>query len=197
MLAVISSAQYDMDIKVRLLAKEDTPQIQKIIEKNRDRLKRYFPKTVDAVKDRDSAKLFVEQKIQQAFNRELFYFVIIFCESEIIGNVTIKHIDWTVPKCELSYFIDKEYEGRGYTSTVMQSIVKHCFEELKIEKLYLRIAPENMASKKIAQKNGFTKEGFMRREYRTGEGALIDIEYYGLLRNENASQQCAGTSQEN
>lgn len=180
-----------MEIKVRLLAKEDTPQIYKLIESNRERLRKYFPKTTDAIKDINTAQLFVEQKMQQVLHRELFFFVILYIENEIIGNVTIKNIDWTVPKCELSYFIDQAYEGRGYTSRVMPEIVKHCFEELGMEKLYLRIAPENMASIKIAEKSGFTKEGLMKKEYRTGEGALIDIAYYGLLSSESTSNKQA------
>lgn len=180
-----------MDIKIRLLTKEDTPQIYRLIESNRDRLRRYFPKTTGAIRDLNTAQLFVEQKMQQALRKELFFFVILYIENEIIGNVTIKNIDWTVPKCELSYFIDQAYEGKGYTSRVMPEIVKHCFEELGMEKLYLRIATENIASKSIAQKNGFIQEGLMRNEYRTGEGALIDIAYYGLLSSESASNEQA------
>lgn len=51
-----------------------------------------------------------------------------------------------------------------------------------MEKLYIKFNPENRGSKKVAIKNGFEKEGYMKREYRTGQGDLTDVERYGLLK---------------
>ena len=175
-----------MDITLRLVTKEDAPQVRHLIAKNKVRLRRYLPQTAGAGKNLTAAQRFVEEKIRQALRRELFYFVLVRNQQEIIGNITVKNIEWTVPKGELSYFIDQDYEGKGYISLALHWVVKHCFETLALEKLYVRIAPDNIPSKKVVRKHGFSREGLLRQEYRTGEGALVDVEYYGLLRSDYA-----------
>lgn len=170
-------------MKVRLIEKEDFEELYNLIERNRERLLMYFPKTSVTIKDLDKAKKFVKQKVKQALEREQFCFVIsLYSNNTIIGMVMVKNIDWTIPKGELAYFIDENYEGIGITSNAVKYVVEYCFKELEMEKLYIKFNPENVGSKRVAIKNGFEKEGFLKREFRTGLGELSDVERYGLLR---------------
>lgn len=170
-------------MQVRLVEKEDFEDLYNLIEKNRERLIRYFPKTSAAIKDLEAARKFTKQRVKQAIEREQYCFVIAKkSPAELIGLVMVKNIDWTIPKGELAYFIDENYEGLGITSNAVKWVVEYCFEQLEMEKLYIKFNPENMGSKKVAIKNGFEKEGFLKREFRTGNGELTDVERYGLLR---------------
>ncbi|WP_371860456.1 GNAT family N-acetyltransferase [Segetibacter aerophilus] len=113
---------------------------------------------------------------------------ILFCgvfkkQHPIIGNVMVKNIDWSVPKGELAYFIDAEQEGKGFTSNAVELVKNYAFEDLKIEKLYIKIDPRNLGSKRVAINNGFEKEGYFKHEYRTGYGDVTDVERYGLVNN--------------
>ncbi|GEO09011.1 hypothetical protein SAE01_15070 [Segetibacter aerophilus] len=95
----------------------------------------------------------------------------------------VKNIDWSVPKGELAYFIDAEQEGKGFTSNAVELVKNYAFEDLKIEKLYIKIDPRNLGSKRVAINNGFEKEGYFKHEYRTGYGDVTDVERYGLVNN--------------
>jgi len=171
------------EMLVRLIEKEDGEELYSLVERNRERLIMYFPKTSGIIKDPETAKKFARQKVKQALEREQFNFVIALkSHPEIIGMVMVKNIDWTIPKGELAYFIDENYEGIGITSNAVKWVVNHCFGELEMEKLYIKFDPENLGSKKVAIKNGFEKEGFLKREFRTGLGELTDVERYGLLK---------------
>lgn len=171
------------EIQIRLIAKEDFTELYNLIERNRERLVTYFPKTSQSIKDLAEARKFAKVKVRQADGKEQFCFVITSIDSDkIIGMILLKNIDWTVPKGELAYFIDAVFEGKGITSSALKLVVEHSFKELKIEKLYIKFDPENLASKRVAIKNGFEKEGLFKREFRTGQGALTDVERYGLLR---------------
>jgi ribosomal-protein-serine acetyltransferase len=171
------------EIQVRLIEKEDFASLFEVIEKNRSRLLKYFPATSAAISDIEAAKKFVLLKLRQAAKREQLYFVVISKNtSKIIGSVILKNLDWNVPKGELAYFVDADYEGTGITSRAVKWLVQYAFDELKIEKLYIKCSPDNTGSKQVAIKNGFLKEGHMKREYRTGEGLLTDMERYGLLK---------------
>nr|WKN37500.1 GNAT family N-acetyltransferase [Tunicatimonas sp. TK19036] len=174
----------DSDIRLRLVTIEDAPQLHRVIKSNMIRLKRYLPKTAKAGQSLHAAKRFVEEKIRQASHRKLFCFVIITKQQEIIGTINLKNLDWSVPKGELSYFIDQDHLRKGYTSAAVAWIVKYAFEKLKLEKLYAKVAPDNVASQKTVLKNGFIQEGYLRQEYRTGDGELIDTQYYGLQKSD-------------
>lgn len=163
---------------------EDVPEIHRVVKDNMARLKRYLPKTAEAGRSSYAARRFVEDKIREASHRRLFCFVILTEQHKIIGNVTLKNLDWSIPKGEISYFIDQSHLRKGYTSAAVGWVVHHAFEKLDLEKLYVKVAPDNMASQKTVLKNGFVKEGLLRQEYRTGEGDLVDTEYYGLLRSD-------------
>jgi len=103
-------------------------------------------------------------------------------EGKLAGAIFLKNFDFTIPKCELGYFIDKEYEGKGVTSKATTKIVRYCFDNLKLNKIFLRAAATNFPSKKVAEKNGFITEGILRKDFKTEAGELIDVVYYGLLK---------------
>jgi RimJ/RimL family protein N-acetyltransferase len=172
------------DIEIRLITKEDANAFYELVEKNRTRLTTYFPKTLAAIRDLDSTKDFIELKTREATNKEGFWFLIIDTPgNQIIGSIVIKDPDHSVPKCELAWFIDEAKEGKGITSKAAQWVINFCFTELKMEKICTKINPANQGSRRIALKNGFVREGYLKNEYRNGHGILTDVEYYGLVKD--------------
>ena len=115
--------------------------------------------------------------------KKLLYPFGLFHEGELMAVVLVKNIDWRIPKCELGYFIDQSKEGKGIMTVLVNNTLAYCFDELKMEKVFLRISLENMASIKIAEKTGFEKEGLLRKEFKTETGELIDVLYYGKVKS--------------
>src|SRR3954466_10144564 len=144
------------ELQVRLIEKEDFEEIYSLIDRNRDRLITYFPRTSSTIKDLEAAKKFAKQKARQALEREQYNFVMTLTDRPaLIGMVMVKNIDWTIPKGELSYFVDVNFQGIGITSSAVKWVVDYCFGELEMEKLYIKFDPENLGSKRVAIKNGF------------------------------------------
>ena len=170
------------DIQIRLIEAKDYQQLFEVIERNRARLLQFFPETSQSIIDVDTAINFTHLKMKLALKREQFFFVIVLMgKSEIIGSVILKNINWNVPKGELAYFIDGDYEGKGITTFAVRWLVNHAFKQLQMEKLFIKVNPYNYGSRKIAMKNGFELEGLLKREFRTGKGELTDVERYGLI----------------
>ena len=94
----------------------------------------------------------------------------------------MKNLDWNVPKAELGYYIDRKYEGKGITTKALTRIISFCFNDLQLSKLYIRTHEENISSRKVAERNGFTLEGTIRKDYKTTDGRLVDLMYFGLVR---------------
>ncbi|MCL5028997.1 MAG: GNAT family N-acetyltransferase [Bacteroidetes bacterium] len=54
-----------------------------------------------------------------------------------------------------------------------------------MNKVFLRIAEDNISSRRVAEKNGFIVEGILRQDFNISEGERIDVIYYGLLNQLN------------
>lgn len=170
---------------IRLIRQEDAEQFLELVMANRPYISNYFQTTSKTVYDKKSAKEYIKTKINLANDKVHYCFVIEdISEHKLSGSLFLKNFDWTIPKCELGYFIDKNKEGKGITTKATAEIIKFCFDRLKLNKLFLRAAADNFPSRKVAEKNGFIAEGIIRNDFKTENGVLIDVVYYGLLREQ-------------
>lgn len=96
----------------------------------------------------------------------------------------IKNIDYSLAKCELGYFIDIDFEGKGITSQAVKNVLDFCFGEIKMNKVTICTSLVNTASQRVATKHGFVQEGMLRQEFKNGKGQLEDILYFGLLKQD-------------
>lgn len=155
-----------------------------LVDANRGRIARYFPNVAVENRDIGSTMLFVAERMRLAEKGELVSYVLWDGHSNrIAGSIFLKSFDRHVQKCELSFFIDHNYEGKGITTKAVALLAGHCFRELHLNKVYMRIAEDNIPSRRVAEKNGFMAEGILRQDFRTPAGDYIDVVYYGLLRN--------------
>jgi RimJ/RimL family protein N-acetyltransferase len=162
---------------------KDAAGILELVATNRERLTDYFPGTTARVQDRASAKSFVADKIAEAEKKDQFTFMIYdTAVKKCAGMMYVKSIDWRIPKAEIAYFIDKAYEGKGIITKAVGCITDYCFSVFGMNKLFLRAAQNNTGSKRVAEKNGFMLEGTLRKDFRTGDGKLIDLYYFGLIK---------------
>jgi len=167
---------------IKQLQKEDVLDYFQFIDSNRDRIAQYFPTTIEKIEDIESTDSYIASKIELSNKKESFYFIIIdTLKKKISGSLILKNLDWNVQKCEISYFIDKKYEGKGITTKALSQLTGYCFKELKLNKAYLRIAKDNSPSIRVAEKNGFEREGILHQDFKLTNGNCIDVIFYGLL----------------
>ena len=168
---------------LRLLQLGDLDAYFEMVRRNRKRLADRFIGTVSRTKTLEEAQEFVEEMIRHTISNTYFPYVIVDeNESRIIGFIDLKNIDWSIPKTQIGFYIDEGYEGKGIISQAVSKIIDYCFDEKGFEKLFMRIHPENMAAKKVAEKCGFELEGTIRRDYKTPSGQLVDLLYFGKVK---------------
>lgn len=97
---------------------------------------------------------------------------------------------------ELSYQLyDERFAGRGMMSEAVQRLVDYLFSAKKANRIHLVIVPGNGASRRIAEKCGFTLEGTVRGAFFNG-GRSQDVLLFSLLRDDprpwHASEGGAG-----
>ena len=167
---------------IRPVTMEDATDYFALIDSNRERISTYFPFTSNANTDLESTKRYLSERI--AFAEKNLVTILIIKDDftkKIAGAIIFKDVDWTIPKCELGFFMDQQFEGNGLMTKCLLLVIDFCFREAKLNKLFLRISPENLSSIRVAEKTGFMKEGIIRNDFKTGDGKLKDLIYFGLL----------------
>jgi RimJ/RimL family protein N-acetyltransferase len=81
----------------------------------------------------------------------------------IIGTISLPHVDRQGLKAEIGYTLAVNYWGQGLATEAVKIIVDYCFTDLGLWRLEAYLLPENVASVRVLEKNGFRCEGFCRQ----------------------------------
>lgn len=164
---------------------DDTNIFFELIENNRERISTYFPGIVGFTKTLEETKAHIEERIAGAESgKYMIYLITDTSNNKIAGVVQMKDIDFNARKREFGIFIDEAYLKQGIATKSILASIDYCFNNLKLNKVFVRIAEENTASRGVAEKCGFKVEGILRQDFMTSDGKLIDLYYYGLLKEE-------------
>jgi ribosomal-protein-alanine N-acetyltransferase len=148
---------------------------------NEDRLKRYFPKTLEQNLNPDLSNIFVEKKIRQFNKKEEFLFTIKGnVDYKVVGLIYIKEVDWTKKQGEFAYALDYNIEGQGVMTKSIELLSDYAFETLYLEKLQIIVHNNNKGSLKVAENNNFTWIKTLPREFTPPGESPLNMELYEL-----------------
>lgn len=82
------------------------------------------------------------------------YAVVLKDTDELIGMVGMGLED-TLNEVEMAYFIDEDYQGKGYATEALEALFQWCMGVSKIPYMILTIDCANTVSCKVATKAGF------------------------------------------
>jgi ribosomal-protein-serine acetyltransferase len=157
----------------------DASSLFKLIDSNREMLGDYFPMSVEHNTSVMASRGYVlERNSDRKQGKSLFAGIFMPGGKQLIGQICAKDINWRVPKCEMGYFLDKDFLQKGIGSAAVKLFSDHCFKELKMAKITLRIEPQNLASKKLAAACGFEMIGVAKNDFRSSEGRLMECELW-------------------
>jgi ribosomal-protein-serine acetyltransferase len=94
--------------------------------------------------------------------------------------IGLHDIDWVNRKTEIGYWISQEYQGLGIISRSCRALISYTFEHLKLHRLEIQCAKQNLASRRIPEKLGFQQEALLRESIFL-HGEFSDLILYGLL----------------
>jgi ribosomal-protein-alanine N-acetyltransferase len=98
----------------------------------------------------------------------------------IIGHFKIQPQNY---RAEIGYMILPEYHGQGIVAEAIKEVVRYGFEEMNLHSIEAIIDPNNLASERVLQKNGFVKEAHIL-ENEFFDGKFIDTVIYSLLKRD-------------
>jgi len=163
------------------IAEKDAWKLCDFIISNTERLKRYFPKTLEQNLTPDLSRNFVVKKVKEFNANEEFLFKLKEKKNRtIIGLVYIKELHWDTKQAELAYCIGYQYEGQGWMYESVKALSGYAFDTLGLKTLQIIVHKTNFGSVKVAEKCGYTWRRILLKEHKPpGENAL-DMELYEL-----------------
>lgn len=101
-----------------------------------------------------------------------------------IGNAGLHQIERTNRTAEFGIFIgNKQYWNNGYGSEVTQLMLRHGFDTLNLNRIYLYVYETNPRAIHVYEKIGFVREGVLRQStYRNGR--YLDSFLMSMLKSE-------------
>jgi [ribosomal protein S5]-alanine N-acetyltransferase len=132
------------------------------------------PKTVE-----DEAKWLRQSSKKAKDNFEHNY--AIFYSNKLIGGCGIKIDQHRKFIGEIGYFIDEEYWNKGITTKVVKLLEKIGFDKLGLKRITIIMDLNNKASRKVAIKNNYKKEGIMKKSI-DNNGKFCDVYLYAKVK---------------
>lgn len=100
----------------------------------------------------------------------------------LAGVIGLGHADWATGVSEVGYWAGPAARGHGYVTEALRAMAAHAFER-GLTRIELLAAVGNVASQRVAERAGFTREGVLRQA-RPVPGGRADMVVFGLLEGE-------------
>ncbi|WP_346881996.1 GNAT family protein [uncultured Algibacter sp.] len=148
---------------------------------NEDRLKRYFPKTLEQNLTPDLSNIFVEKKVKQFQLKEEFLFTIKHIETkDLVGLVYIKELDWNKKQGEFAYCIGYPFKGKAIMTRAVNALSEYAFSNLELETLQIIVHKSNTPSLAVAKNCNFSWIKTLHNEYTPPGETSQNMELYEL-----------------
>lgn len=98
-----------------------------------------------------------------------------------LGNVALHVMAPELGEAMLSYGITREARGHGYTTRAVRLVCRWGFETARFQRLTAGTAPGNVASQRVLERAGFSREGLERSRLPGADGDRVDNVLWSLL----------------
>lgn len=163
---------------LRRYVADDLDELWRVVQAERDRLGEWMP-WVEHTRSRDDQKAWLDRVIADLDNLDGSA---VFAAGELAGGVGLSFDPFGISG-EIGYWIRADCEGRGLVTRGARALIDLAFHERGVHRVVIRAGVENVRSRAVAERLGFTFEGVARGEGR-GTGGFYDLAVYGLLQDE-------------
>lgn len=101
---------------------------------------------------------------------------------EIVGGGALHHLDAERAIVEIGYWVFPSARGRGVGTRIARMLAEHAFS-LGVERVAAYVNVGNVASERVLERAGYTREGVVRSLPRP-DGLRVDKTLFSLLRGE-------------
>ncbi|MBM7703960.1 GNAT family N-acetyltransferase [Metabacillus iocasae] len=169
------------ELKLRLVEHEDAISLTELINESRDYLRSWLP-WVDGIQHASDYDDIIPQWYNQYLDNQGFQAVIVY-QNQIVGMVGFHGINWANQSTSIGYWIGERFQNKGIMTKSVVTCLSYAFAILGLHRVEIRCGVNNVKSRAIPERLGFTHEGTARDgEYLYNH--YHDLAIYSLLSHE-------------
>ncbi|NJP39399.1 GNAT family N-acetyltransferase [Alkalicoccus luteus] len=104
-------------------------------------------------------------------------------EDEVIGSCGFLNLVSKHSRAEIGIELSKNYWDKGIASEAFEAVIRYGFEQMHLQRIEALIEPSNAPSQRLAEKQGFIREGLLR-SYEFTVGKFDDLYMYSILKSD-------------
>ena len=102
----------------------------------------------------------------------------------VLGAVGLHRIDWVARCFEIGYWRRKGLGGLGIVSEAVRGLARMAWDRLDARRLEIRMDEDNVPSRNVAERAGFTFEGLLRLNALAPDGSARSTRVYARVRGQ-------------
>lgn len=137
----------------------------------------------------EEAQRCVADMVKEAEKTFCFHWVITM-DGEVVGRIKCWEVNPYNGYTQLGYDIGPDYRGRGIMTEAVGAVIRYMLNEADANRVYCSVRENNLASRRVCEKNGMIHEGVLRQHYARQDGGYDDVHLYGIIKSDLKKGEC-------
>lgn len=150
-----------------------------------DSLRPWMPWAQAVPSERESEALCRRMNVHFLLRQDLPMFIFerreCDAEGDFVGGTGLHRLDWAARSFEVGYWCRRSHTGLGFVGEAVRAITAMAFHALRARRVHIRMDANNAASRRVAERCGFTFEGILRQDALTPQGEARDTCVYARV----------------
>jgi len=143
-------------IRLELLSEENSTDVYSFEKENREYFERNLPPRPGNYFDPEGFKEITRELLTEQTNRDVYMHLIRDSQGAMVGRINLSVLENDQKTAELGYRIGENYTNLGYASEAVKLVLDKAFHTYGLNRIIAGTATDNIASKRVLLKNGFT-----------------------------------------
>jgi RimJ/RimL family protein N-acetyltransferase len=145
-----------------------------------DEIRRWMPWSLEYTHEK-ALRWCTEESVRDQVH-EAHFVIVPHATGRFAGVIGISRADWEAGVAETGYWLGPGGRRHGHATEAVREVARYVFG-LGFHRLELLAAPGNVASQRVAERAGFTREGVLR-DARPVPGGRSDMVIFSVLKGE-------------
>lgn len=185
MLNHIGTVRLDTErLILRAFLKDDIPEVYKNWAGDED-VQNGYGEPVYETQEKTSELVY--KYIENTKSPDYYRWAVVLRESgECIGQTAFFFVSTENEVCEIEYCIGKPWQSKGFITEAVHELIRFGIEDIGFNRVQISCRENNLPSKKVIEKCGFTYEGNLRRFFKYND-KFYDRLFFSILADEYKS----------
>ena len=153
---VDNDGRYFAMISLELMSEENSIDVYSFEKENREYFERNLPPRPGSYFDPEGFKEITRELLTEQENHDVYMHLIRDSQGIMVGRINLNVLESDRKTAELGYRIGENFTNLGYASKTVKLVLDKAFHTYGLDRIIAGTAMDNLASKRVLLKNGFT-----------------------------------------